>query len=222
MKEEYLTRQFEIIPIRCLGMPITILGAGAIGSVTALTLAKMGLCNITVWDFDKVSEENMNCQWYRVSDIGKMKVDALRDVIKDFAGINITPVPKRYETGNFNGIVISAVDSMAVRKSLYTQHKNSYQTNYFIDSRMAAEYGMLWCIKPWDSKDQASYEKTLYSDEESEQERCTAKATMYTSTQISGLLCKTVKDIITGAAPLRSGILDIKQNTITHWRHSNG
>lgn len=219
MKEQYLTRQAEIIPIGSLGVPITIIGAGSIGSVTAITLAKMGLSNITVFDFDSVSEENMNCQWYRTSDIGKLKVDALRDLVKEMAGVEIIPVPRAYETGNFKGIVISAADSMAVRKSLYAQHKHSYQTKYFIDSRMAAEYGMLYCIRPWDSVDQTTYEKTLYSDDEAIQERCTAKATMYTSTLLSGLLCKTVKDILLTDHPLRVGIFDIKANTLTQWRH---
>ena len=43
-------RQMDICPPEKLQFPITVIGAGAIGSASVLTLAKMGCGNITVWD----------------------------------------------------------------------------------------------------------------------------------------------------------------------------
>ena len=63
-RNEHLIRQFDLIPEDVLGEPITIIGVGAIGSWTTLALAKMGFQNLTVFDDDKVSIENMNSQFY--------------------------------------------------------------------------------------------------------------------------------------------------------------
>ena len=44
--------------------PIHIIGCGATGSWVALMLAKMGISNITCWDFDKVEEHNLPNQFF--------------------------------------------------------------------------------------------------------------------------------------------------------------
>lgn len=193
----HLTRQLDIVPLGILGEPITIIGAGAIGSFTALTLAKMGFCDITVYDFDSIEVENMNCQFFRHSDIGKKKVDALRELVHDFTGIEIEAHAEKYEGGMFKGIVISAVDSMAVRKLVWDEHKEfAMGTKLIIDPRMGAEDVLCYAMTPTKLKDITTYEKTLYSDDEAVQERCTAKATMYTATMLSGFVAKIVKDFL--------------------------
>lgn len=198
INQNFLTRQSDIIPSNVLHRKITVIGAGAIGSFTVLSLAKMGFHNITVYDFDEVDDVNMSCQFYRYTDIGKPKVEALRDLVKDFTGAEIDIVNKAYEGGKFNGIVISAVDSMAVRKLIWDNHKNNVGTTYVVDPRMASEYAMLYTMSPNSDKDINSYEKTLFDDSEGLTERCTARSTMYTVNMIAGQTAKAVKDIVTG------------------------
>lgn len=194
---EHLTRQMDLIPMRVLDEPITIIGAGAIGSFTALTLAKMGFKDLLVYDFDDIEIENMNCQFYRFDDIGKNKALALFDLIKSFTGVEIDARNERYESGQFKGIVISAVDSMATRKLIWDNHKETATaTKLIIDPRMGAEYALAYAMNPMSEKDIASYEKTLYSDEEGVQERCTAKSTMYTALALASHVCKIVKDYL--------------------------
>lgn len=193
----HLTRQLDIIPIDILGEPITIIGAGAIGSFTALTLAKMGFADITVYDHDNIEIENLNCQFYRHSDIGKLKAEALRELVHDFTGIEIETHPVKYEGGMFKGIVISAVDSMAVRQLIWDEHKEfSMGTRLIIDPRMGAEDALCYAMIPTKLKDIESYEKTLYSDDEAIFERCTSKATIYTALALSSHVTKVVKDFL--------------------------
>lgn len=195
---EHLTRQLEIIPPEVLGEPINIVGAGAVGSFTALALAKMGFCDITIYDFDNIEIENMNCQFYRLKDIGKSKVEALQSLVEDFTDVKIEIKNKPYKRGLLNGIVISAVDSMAVRKLIWEQHKErAVGTRIIIDPRMGAEFAMTFAMDPMDPADIASYEKTLYSDKNAERERCTAKSTIYTALLLSGYVAKIVKDVLT-------------------------
>ena len=50
---------------------VTILGAGSTGSFIAFVLAKMGIKEIKVVDFDKVEAHNIPNQYYRLKDVGK-------------------------------------------------------------------------------------------------------------------------------------------------------
>lgn len=218
VNNEHLTRQYDILPPEKTSVPITIIGAGAIGSLTTLSLAKMGFSDITIYDFDEIEVENMNCQFYRFKDIGSKKVFALQDLIKDFTGVEIKAIPEKYESGIFKGIVISAVDSMAVRKLIWDNHRGkTINTKYIIDPRMGAEEAMMYTMNPMDLKDIESYEKTLYTDDNAVHERCTAKATMYTASMLSGLVAKSVKDIVTEGQIPRVAIWSIKHNDFMCW-----
>lgn len=199
-KHPHLTRQLDIIPLDTLDQQISIVGAGAIGSFAALALVKMGFENIQVFDDDSVEVENMNCQFFRHKDIGKKKVVALRELIEDFTGVEIDIFPERYQgEAPLPGIVISAVDSMAVRKMIWEAHKlKAVATPLLIDPRMSAETALCYAMRPMIQKDITAYEKTLYSDEKALFERCTAKSTMYTVLQLSGHVAKIVKDIACG------------------------
>jgi hypothetical protein len=197
LKNVHLTRQLDIIPIEVLGEKITIIGAGAIGSFVALCLAKMGFGDITIFDDDKIEEENMSCQFYRFKDIMRTKVEALQSLLVDFTNTLIEVRYERYKTGVFPGIVISAVDSMEVRKQIWMNHKlKSPGTKAIIDPRMGAETALLYVMNPMDASDIESYEKTFYTDEAAIQERCTAKSTIYTACMLSGLVAKAVKDLV--------------------------
>lgn len=215
----HLTRQLDLIPLETLSEKITIIGAGAIGSWVTLALAKMGFTDLTVWDFDEVSMENMNCQFFRMKDVGLLKTNALTRMIEDFTGHPVNVEHRKYESGAFPGIVISAVDSMEVRKLIWENHKRKAPfTRYIIDPRMGAESALLYVMDPNNPKDIESYEKTLYSNEEAEQERCTAKATMYTANMLAGLVAKAVKDIVTGGNLPRIVNWSIKDNGFQAWR----
>lgn len=214
-KNEHLTRQRDLIPVDILGEPITIIGAGAIGSWTALSLAKMGFGNIHVIDFDNVDTVNLNSQFYRFCDVGKSKVEALKSLVKDFTGVEIRATHGYYERGIFPGIVIVAVDSMKARETAWKNHfQQSPFTKAIIDPRMGAETALLYCMRPMQKSDGESYEKTLYTDDAAVQERCTAKATIYTANLLAGLVVKCVKDILTRKDYLRIATWDIGQNQV--------
>src|SRR3989344_2607948 len=71
---------------------INIIGAGSLGSFTALELAKMSRvlnCEIRVFDFDLVEERNVGNQLYSSDDVGLLKVTALKKKIKNSLGVDI-------------------------------------------------------------------------------------------------------------------------------------
>lgn len=213
----HLTRQADIIPTKAAAtLPITIIGAGAIGSWVALTLAKSGFTNLTVYDFDTVSIENMSSQGYRMSDIGKSKVEALADIVRMFTDVSIKTVNAKWSPDiHARGIVIAAADSMATRKYIYESIKSSmFNVTHMIDARMGAEIAALYTTAP---HTEGWYANTLYSDDEAVQVPCTAKATIYTSNLLAGLVVKTVKDILTNNKYAKNAQWNIKDGDYQTW-----
>jgi len=214
-KTAHLTRQLDLIPLSVLSTPLTFIGAGGVGTPSILCLAKMGFADITVYDFDKIEVENLSSQFYRRRDIGKFKVDALKEIILDFTDVELQVNNVRYEgKKQFPGIVISSVDSMAVRKLLWDTHLTSTQTRLFIDPRMSAEQALIYAMQPMRPLDVTAYAKTQYTDDNAHQERCTAKATMYTSAGIGALVAKIVKDFVCGTPYARVTEWNIADNIL--------
>jgi tRNA A37 threonylcarbamoyladenosine dehydratase len=128
-------RQIDIIKAKDLTPPIHIIGAGGIGSWTALTLAKVGCSNITVYDNDIVEDHNIASQFYKESQLGMSKVKALRENILEQTGFEIN-IFKNIKEEEFivSNLVLITVDSMEERIRLGKLYKD--MDNYIIDARM--------------------------------------------------------------------------------------
>lgn len=241
-KAPHRTRSYDIIPEAILDTRISIVGAGAIGSFTALGLLKMGFRNLILWDHDVVAVENIGTQLYGHADIGKPKVQALKAWLEKAGPENtrgrafrITPIHRRWTLAkeerfddddnsyeewerNEEGIVIFAVDSMAARKEIWDSIRafnfdsdHDYQVAWVVDARMGAEHLSLYTMKPGVDgvdPDGETYRKSLYSDENALQEPCTAAGTAYTAFAAATVVCKAVKDVLTG---------NPKYARILHW-----
>lgn len=214
---DHLTRQMEIILPKVLHTPIAIIGVGAVGGWATLNLAKMGFHDITVWDNDIVSIENMNSQFYRFSDIDKPKVDALKYMVEDFSGVRIEANHAKWIDGPVRKITVCGVDSMESRKAIFAKCKGDFTCTHFIDTRMASEYISQWVINMQNSKQVDSYEKTLFTDKDAVQERCTAKSTIYTASLAAGLVAKAIKDIAMDIPFARAIQWDVKNNKPLVW-----
>jgi len=222
LTHEHLTRQVDLIPVSKLGLPIKIIGAGAIGSFAALQLAKMGFTDLEVWDFDSVSIENMSCQFYRFKDIGKPKVQALAELIKDFTGVDIVVHNEKFTAQlEHQGVVLMAVDSMKARSDIWADiSRKSFMVKAVIDPRMGAEDALMYVMSPWADKDKEDYKNTLYTDKEAVQERCTAKATIYTANLLSALVSKAIKNIALGQKYPRVSTWSIANNDLKCWSNT--
>ncbi len=214
MNETRFTQQLDLLDPSQTKMPVTIIGAGATGSFTALSLAKMGVHNLTVYDFDSVEEHNLPNQFYRMSDIGKPKVIALQEIIQQFEGITITAKNEKYKGQRLNGIVIVAVDSMDTRIHIFKFVKNNPNIRLFIDSRMGAEVMRVYSFDANDFYACNEYEKSLYPSSEAIQVRCTAKSIMYTVLSIASLLANQVKKFLAGEFLKKELIFDLKTVTL--------
>lgn len=202
------TRQSDYISHEQLAaLTFDIIGAGAIGSAVALLLAKMGGRQITIWDPDKFEDHNLPNQMCRIKDIGRPKVEAVAEMVKDFEGIDINT---RYDKYNGeclpNGYVLSCVDSMAARKEIWEMVKR-LPIRCVIDGRMGLTAMNLYTVVFPAKKMIELYEATLWDDDEVAPVRCTAKSTIFTANTIASLICNNIITIMKGERPVPSEIM---------------
>jgi molybdopterin/thiamine biosynthesis adenylyltransferase len=74
--------------------PITLCGAGALGSHLADNLVRQGFQRIRVIDRDRVEEHNVSTQLYGEADIGGWKVEVLRQRLFRATGVEMEAVRK--------------------------------------------------------------------------------------------------------------------------------
>lgn len=203
-------RQLDLVsPSHFTNERVTVIGAGGIGSPTVLSLAKMGVSQIMVYDPDLVELHNLPNQMYRFEDIGKAKVSALSEIVYSFAGVEIEGKEEKFEAQQISGIVISGVDSMAARKAIWNRVKYNPSVKLYIEARMGAEVGRIHSLKPWDPTLVQWYESTLYDDEQATEDACTARAIIYNTGVIAGFIAAQLKKFVKNEEVRKEIIFDM-------------
>lgn len=81
---------FEEIKQKLAGKTIGIAGAGGLGSNCAAALARVGVGSLIIADFDVISESNLNRQFYFFDQIGKKKVQMMKEnLLKINPAVNV-------------------------------------------------------------------------------------------------------------------------------------
>lgn len=192
-------RQLGIFAPGKFNKPITVIGAGATGSYIVWLLAKMGCRDITVYDHDKVENHNLPNQVFGLEDIGKKKVIALAAAVEAGTGVKIKPIPKKFSKGQLAGIVYVLTDTMASRKAIWESSiRYQLSVDLMIETRMGAEGGMIYAVKPCLPDHIAAYEQTLYTDAEAEKSPCTSRAIAPTVATLAGMATFTMISFVAG------------------------
>jgi len=77
-----MVKKIEKIQKKLKNSTIGIAGLGGLGSNAAISLTRAGVGKLVLVDFDKVEGNNLSRQYYFLDQIGKPKVDALKENIK--------------------------------------------------------------------------------------------------------------------------------------------
>ncbi|HYD93184.1 MAG TPA: ThiF family adenylyltransferase [Candidatus Paceibacterota bacterium] len=172
------------------GRRVDVIGCGATGSRIALSLAKLGVEVIHVWDFDKVEEHNLANQGFGLEDVGELKTTALARLVKRDAGVRIETHAERVDGSQPLGdVVFLLTDTMASRKEIWDRGlKFKLRTKLLVETRMGADSGRVYALNPNTPLHTREWEKTLYTDEEAEVSACgTSVSVGPTAEIISGL-----------------------------------
>ena len=174
------SRQINILDPSEFKEPVHIIGAGTVGSWMAMSLAKMGIENITLYDFDEVGMHNLPNQCFTLRDIGKNKAKSMRNLINLFTGFKIKARDTKLEGGEpLSGIVFVLTDTMRSRKDIYLKSiKNNPNIKLMIETRSDLRGFRIYAIDPKDEVQTREYEATLYDDSEAEVSACGVSQTL--------------------------------------------
>ena len=170
--------------------PVTIIGAGATGSWLALALAKLGIENITVWDFDVVEEHNVPNQAFGLRDISYPKVDALYREIAQKTGTQIMSHIKPFTNQRLAGIIFLMVDSMKTRKEIWDASiKMKSAVKLLIEPRMGLHVARVYNVDPCDLTHVKEYENTYYDDDVAEVSACGVSKSVISTAMATASWC---------------------------------
>ena len=128
-----------------------IIGCGAIGSTVAENLARIGVTNFHLWDFDIVNPHNIANQMFFDDQIKHQKVGAIADTLQ-----RINPLVKitrhlAYEKQNLSGYVFLCVDNIDLRRRIVQLHLNNPNIKAIFDFRMRLTDAQHYAA-PWDNE----------------------------------------------------------------------
>lgn len=146
-----LSKSYEFFQPEKDDSRIHIVGCGSVGSTVAENLARCGITKMTLWDFDKVEPHNIVNQMFRQQDVGRLKVDALKDILTDInpeIGDFVELKPDGWQGKLMSGYIILAVDSIELRRQIVEQHMDSPYVKAMFDVRTlltgAQHYAAAW------------------------------------------------------------------------------
>ena len=179
------------------GTEFHIVGCGAIGSSVAMQLVRLGADNFYTYDFDKVEVPNIGVSQYIETDIGKPKVQALIYHMKSINPmIRVEGTIGKFTTynGSKEGILILGLDSMKARRDIVELLVQCpFKPKVVIDGRMGAEHYQQYI---YNNITMSQYDKNWYSDNDSDPEPCTRKATSYCSNMSGSYITNAAKNIV--------------------------
>ena len=103
---------------------IIILGIGGVGSFALDALYNTGITNITIVDFDTYEESNLNRQMGSFGNIGRIKVEALKEKYPEVTPIHIKITPEWIDDFDFSSYdyILDAIDDVKPKVHLIKKH----------------------------------------------------------------------------------------------------
>lgn len=178
---------------------VILAGVGGIGSYVGFLLARMKPASMFIYDDDIVETVNMSGQLYGQSDLGRLKVSALAEMIRNYAGYSsVFAISERFtDESEASDIMICGFDNMAARRLFFNKWVNHVQSKpeeerkncLFIDGRLAAEEFQVLCIKGDDEYNINRYNNEfLFSDAEADETICSYKQTTFCANMIASYM----------------------------------
>jgi sulfur carrier protein ThiS adenylyltransferase len=127
---------------------VGIAGLGGLGSNAAVALARAGIRRLVLVDFDKVEESNLNRQYYFIDQIGKNKVDALKENIEKInPEVKIEIINQKLLKGSMEkpfkdvDVVIEALDSAETKATFIEEILTKLPDKPIVAASGVAGYG---------------------------------------------------------------------------------
>jgi molybdopterin/thiamine biosynthesis adenylyltransferase len=195
-----LSRQALLVPYKDINQyTVKVFGVGSVGSHLIKILAKTGFKNIEAYDMDKVEEENISAQAFDFRHIGMNKVDAIKEICKESAGVDITAIHGEISgetqiNAEPNTVYCCVFDSFEARKLLFDKLK-SFPV-IFIDGRIGQFNLRHYLINCAIKEEVARYEATLQKSPS--ELKCGEKACAPINVELAGKMVMNIVNFAKG------------------------
>ena len=168
-----LTNHREIFDPSKIEGSVAIVGVGALGSMVALNLSKLGVKELCLYDHDTVDVRNISNQLpYMEEDVGKYKAAVLAERLTQATRIQVEGCTQKVESKIFHEHVIVCVDSMTARHKIFNDCVMfNMITSHYYEGRMNSDSGAAYALSPSDFRQVEQYREELYPDSDVVQER---------------------------------------------------
>lgn len=184
---------------------VAIVGLGNIGSHTALALARLGIQNLMIYDFDKIETHNLSSQAFDSAHLGMEKTVAVGTSVQrinpDCAVINVNEKFDPRKQSPHSEIVVIAVDSMRERKRISEMYRTAHWPQLLIDARIGGNQLEVYNIRTWDE-----WQET-FSDKPST-DPCGGRYISYVSLMVAGVIANQVKKFFKGEKMDQNIVMD--------------
>jgi hypothetical protein len=137
-----LSKSFEFFNPSICKDRIHIIGCGSVGSTVAELLARFGLINVSLYDFDVVEEHNLANQMFTTKNLYKPKVEGVYDRWVDInpeAAKTIKLYGEGWTGQKLSGYVFLCVDNIELRKKIVEENKYNPNIKAMFDFRTALD-----------------------------------------------------------------------------------
>ena len=140
-----------------------IIGCGSIGSNVAELLARYGITDMVLWDFDDVEPHNIANQLYTEEDIGQPKTVRLHKILSRINPILKQSIKTKYEYKGepLEGFVFMCVDSVDVRNMIVDANWYNPEIIAIIDFRTTLLEGQTYFTDWSNIKQKKSLKESL-------------------------------------------------------------
>lgn len=191
----------------------TVIGCGAIGSFVAMGLVKMGVKEQTLYDMDTVESENLPVQMHLRECMGENKAIATKALLERACPEDVDVVTK----GEWHAlehqkadIVVSAVDSLPVRKAIWEAVKYDSAVKLLVDARIGGQAMKLYAVSPSDPADIKMYDKSFPAgDMQGSELPCTERGVIDVSLLASALLIRSIRRWVVGGKKESYRVVDL-------------
>lgn len=169
-----LSKSYEFFQPEKDDTRIHIIGCGSVGSTLAENLARCGVTKMTLWDFDRVEAHNICNQMFRQQDVGRLKVEALKDILMDInpeIADSLELKPDGWQGKMLSGYIFLAVDNIDLRRKFVEQHMDSPYVKAMFDFRTLLESAQHYAADWRDYKMKQDFLKSMqFSHDEAKSE----------------------------------------------------
>ena len=140
-KSEYIKKKLK-------SSSVGIAGVGGLGSNAAVALARTGIGRLVLVDFDVVEKKNLTRQYYFLDQIGKVKIDALKENIERInPEVTIETLNLKLERGSMEksftdvDVVIESLDDAEIKAAFIEEILTKLPNKPVVAASGVAGYG---------------------------------------------------------------------------------